>query len=217
MLKNKFSLYDAYSYGFKVLLNNIGFFFLATLLGTLALVVMLLVLGVVNYPALQAIAIMSVSGKISIGCFDCILGGLFLTVLSVGWIKIALDLLDDKHVDYNYLFKFYYFVPRVLGVTLLRFVATILGVFLFIVPGIVIFQRLRFAKYFVVDKQESIMQALKSSWNLTDGSVINLVGFSVLNSCFSALIPIVPLCSQVEAHIYRQMLEKDLIQSSWVK
>lgn len=209
MFKNKFSLYEAYSYGFRVIFNNIGFFFLMMLLGTFASIVMLLLLGVVNYPALKTIAIMSVSGKISMGCFDCLLGGLFLAVLSVGWIKIGLDLLDDKHVDYAYLFKFYYFVPRVLGVTFLRiFVATI-GLFLLVIPGIIVFQRLRFAKYFVVDKNQPIIQALKSSWRLTNGSVVNLVGYSVLNGCFNGLMPIIPLNSQVEAYIYRQMVKED--------
>lgn len=209
MIKNKFSLYDAYSYGFKVGLNNIGFFFAVILLSIFASIIMLLLLGVANYPALKTIAVMSVSGKISMGCFDCLLGVVFLTVLSVGWIKIALDLLENKHVDYGYLFKFYYFGPRVIAVAVLRFFATMIGFCLLVIPAIIIFQRLRFAKYFVIDKNESVMQALKSSWKMTKGSVIHLVGYSILATCFNALLPIIPLNSQVEAYVYREMNKKD--------
>ena len=81
--------------------------------------------------------------------------------------------------------------------------------------SIVIFvnQRLRFAKYFIIDKNQSIFQSLKSSWNITSGLVVKLSFysmFSVLILFFgNILIPLIAfvfaLYYQVDANIYRQI------------
>lgn len=209
MVKNKFSLYEAFNYGFKVIFNNFVFFLGAILLSVLAWFFILLLLGVASYPTLGDAVQHNVSGTISLICVDGLLGMLFSVVLAVGWIKIALDLQENKQVRYNYLYKFYYFAPRVMAVTVLRYLVTMLGCCFFLIPGIFIFQRLRFAKYYVIDKDQSVMQAWKSSWNLTKGSVIHLVGYSILDFFMGAIIPFLPLSSQVEAHIYRQMLHEN--------
>lgn len=140
---------------------------------------------------------------------------LFLEVIAIGWTKIALDLQANKQVEYNYLYKFYALAPRVVVVELIKGVAMLVGLLLFVVPGIFIFQRLRFAKYFVIDKNQSIMDALKSSWNLTEGSVIHLVGYSIFAFClmalgrlfFPAMFFLMPLAYQADANVYRQMVK----------
>lgn len=138
---------------------------------------------------------------------------LFLEVIAIGWTKIALDLQANKHVEYDYLYKFYALAPRVIVVELIKGVAMLVGLLLFVVPGIFIFQRLRFAKYFVIDKDQSIVEALKSSWNLTEGSVIHLVGYSIFafllmalrRLFFPAVFFLLPLAYQADANVYRQM------------
>lgn len=138
---------------------------------------------------------------------------LFLEMISVGWTKMALDLQANKNVDAEYIYKFYYYVPAVFIVELLVFGVTLLGTVLLVLPGVYIFQRLRFARYFIIDKNQSIIKALESSWSLTDGSVIHLVGYTMLAGllgCLSSIFFIgtfflVPLSYQVDASVYRQM------------
>ena len=140
---------------------------------------------------------------------------LFVDVIAVGWIKMALDLQDEKPVSYDYLYKFYYFVPRVFIVNFVLFLATMLGMLFFIVPGIFVYQRLRFMKYFIIDKNQSMLQSLESSWKMTEGSVVHLIGYTVFaalvgslcNIFFLTVFFIMPLAYQVDAHVYRQMVK----------
>jgi len=139
---------------------------------------------------------------------------LFLDMISVGWTKIALDLNAGKKVSARYLYQFYYLVPRVFLVNLIVGLATIVGFLLFLVPGIFIYQRFRFAKYFIIDKNLSMVKALQSSWALTDGAVLQLFGFSVLSLMLDSLGNLIvvvglfmtPLQNQVEANVYSQLL-----------
>jgi len=112
-------------------------------------------------------------------------------------------------VGYAYLYKFYYLMPRVFFVDLIRFFFTSIGLILFIVPGIYVYQRLRFAKIFVIDKNLSIRQACALSWNLTKGSVLHLTGYSIVSSFIDNLVPILPLTTQVEVAIYLTMIQED--------
>ena len=207
-MNNKFSLYDAYVVSFKIILNNLVFFLVSMLITVFSSFLFLLFLGVVSYPTLSEMAQITAKGTVSIGAFG-ILFALFLYVLYVGWIKMALDMQEHKAVGYDYLHKFYYFVPRVFCIVVLRFFATMVGVVLFIVPGIYVYQRLRFAQFFVIDKNQSCAQALASSWDLTKGSVLHLVGYSIISSFIDSIIPVLPLTSQVEVNMYRQMTKED--------
>ena len=139
---------------------------------------------------------------------------LVIDMISIGWTKIALELNASKPVSLRYLFEYYYLVPRVFVVNFIVGVATLLGCMLFILPGIFVYQRLRFSKYFVIDKNLGIVKALQASWALTQGAVVQLFGFtliSVLLETFGNLLVVTylflsPLQNQVDANVYRQML-----------
>lgn len=138
---------------------------------------------------------------------------LLMDLIVIGWTKMALDLQVGKSVSIEYLYKYYRLVPRVFAVGVLQYVIIGLGLMFFIIPGIYLMERLRFARYFVIDKDQSIMQAFQSSWKITDGAVVHLVGYSL----FAGLISMagtmlfvvtfftIPLWYQVDANIYRQM------------
>jgi hypothetical protein len=136
-------------------------------------------------------------------------------MISIGWTKIALDFNSKSTASLNYLFKYYYLVPRVFVINLIVGVLTILGCMLFVVPGIFIYQRLRFAKYFVIDKNLSIAKAFNASWALTEGAVVALFGFTIVSVLVEALGQVLvvlylftsPLQNQVDANVYRQMLD----------
>lgn len=164
---------------------------------------------------------------------------LLTDLLAVGWIKMALGLQDNKKdVSERYLFKFYALVPSYFVVNLLAGLAVLAslavvggiayGVFrdghpgiamvvglLAMIPGIFVHQRLRFAKYFVLDKGQGILDALRSSWEMTCGSVWHLLVYSIFagfvaalgSAVFLALFFVMPLAYQADAHVYRQMLK----------
>lgn len=140
---------------------------------------------------------------------------LFIDMISIGWTKIALDLNAKQPVSLKYLFSYYYLAPRVFVVNLVVGVATVLGTMLLVVPGIFVYQRLRFAKYFIIDKNLSIVKAFQASWALTEGATLQLFGFtliSLLVMSFGRLLIVLvlftgPLQNQVEANVYRQMLD----------
>lgn len=141
---------------------------------------------------------------------------LVIDMISVGWTKIALELNANNSVSLRYLFNYYYLVPRVFVVNLIVGIATLAGFMLFVLPGIYVYQRLRFAKYFVIDKNLGVVKALQASWALTQDSVLQLCGFSLIaiiiaslgNLLVLTMFFFIPLHNQVEANVYRQMSGK---------
>lgn len=141
---------------------------------------------------------------------------LVIDMISVGWTKIALELNANNSVSFRYLFNYYYLVPRVFVVNLIVGIATLAGFMLFVLPGIYVYQRLRFAKYFVIDKNLGIVKALQASWALTQDSVLQLCGFSLVAIIIGSLgnlliltaLFLIPLHNQVEANVYHQMSGK---------
>lgn len=140
---------------------------------------------------------------------------LVIDMISIGWTKIALELNANKPVTLRYLFDYYYLVPRVFVVNLIVGVLTLAGCMLFIVPGIFVYQRLRFAKFFVIDKNLGIVKALQASWALTQDAVLQLFGFTLISVLLETLgnllvvtyLFLSPLQNQVEANVYRQMVK----------
>lgn len=138
---------------------------------------------------------------------------LFIDMISVGWIKVALDLNAGKQVGVKYIFEYYYLVPRVFVANLIVGLLTIAGALLFLLPGIFIYQRLRFARFFIIDKNLSIIKALQASWAATEGSVIHLLSFSLVALMFDKVsdfffivkLFVVPLQNQTETNIYQQL------------
>lgn len=140
---------------------------------------------------------------------------LFLDMIAIGWVKIALSFNANQTASLKYLFEYYYLVPRVFVVNLIVGVLTIAGTMLFIVPGIFVYQRLRFARFFVIDKNLGIVKALQASWAMTEEAVLELFGFSVLTSLLRMLsvslavlwVFVSPLTVQAEVNVYKQMLK----------
>lgn len=265
MVNKRFSLYDAYSFGVKTVINHFGFFLVAMLLSVAVAVFVLSLLGIADYMMFKehfeiitksvTYAMNNATGLIRVAGYNVheyvkmylpeslsthlvpsdvvsidisredinemfkfllpiVLGfKLFLEVISIGWTKIALDLQANKTVEYDYLYKFFYLVPRVLIVEIMVGVITMIGFLLFIFPGVFVYQRLRFARYYIIDKNQSMMQALESSWKTTEGSVIHLCGYSVFHHFlmaigrlfFPAMFFLEPLRFQVDANVYRQI------------
>ena len=138
---------------------------------------------------------------------------LFIDMISTGWIKVALDLNAGKKVSVKYLFEYYYLVPRVFVANLIVGAATIAGALLFLLPGLFLYQRLRFARFFIIDKNLSIVKALQASWDATQGSVFHLTGYSLIaimldkiaDVFFIIKLFVIPLQNQTETNVYEQL------------
>ena len=80
-----------------------------------------------------------------------------------------------------------------------------------------LYQRLRFMKYFIIDKEVSAFKAVWLSWDVTRGSVISLSLFSSVAVLVAAAHPISGLFmmlsgwlnQQAEVSLYRQMIESE--------
>jgi len=138
---------------------------------------------------------------------------MFLDMMAIGWTKLALDLNSKNTVSLRYLYEFYYLVPRVFVVNLIVGLVTMAGLMVFLVPGLFVYERLRFSKYFIIDKNLSIVKSLQASWALTEGSVLHLVGFTLISVIIGslghllilAILFTAPLQNQTEANVYRQL------------
>ncbi len=99
---------------------------------------------------------------------------------------------------------------------ILSTIAVVVGLILFIVPGIILGLGLIFASYYVVDYKESPIDALKKSWALTNGHkltifalililiVINVLGALAL---FIGLLVTMPISMFAVAHVYNVLTD----------
>ena len=54
------------------------------------------------------------------------------------------------------------------------------GLILFIVPGIIFACKLAFTPYLVVDRKMDVIEAIKTSWKMTDGHALKVFGIALL-------------------------------------
>lgn len=104
-------------------------------------------------------------------------------VIQLGTYNLMLRVVDGHKADIKDLYTY----PNVTMKIVRNIVAGILvglavvgGLILFIIPGIYIGIRLMFFTYYIVDKDNGVMDSIKSSWNLTRNGVINLFLLSIL-------------------------------------
>jgi uncharacterized membrane protein len=134
--------------------------------------------------------------------------------ISIGFIGIALDFVDGKKPKVFDVFQtksiVNYFV-----VSMVTSIATLVGLILFIIPGIIIAIKLQLATYLVVDKNMGISDSLNKSWEMTKGVKLNLFLFGFLLALINllgvlclvvGLIVTVPLTMVATAYVYRKLL-----------
>lgn len=104
-------------------------------------------------------------------------------VLELGAINLILHLVDGKKADIKDLYTYPNLLMKVLKMfvgSILAGIAVVGGLILLVVPGIYVAVRLQFFMYYLVDKDLGIIDALKASWNVTKGGLVNLFLFDVL-------------------------------------
>lgn len=137
--------------------------------------------------------------------------------LSVGLIRIALAVVDGRGVKMELLWDsisnwkllvFYFLCSLLVGL------AVGVGLILLIIPGIILAVKMQFSMYYIVDKTQGPLEAIKSSWNETKGAFWKLLIFDIVVSMINVIAAIlfvvpllitVPITMVAMARLYRKL------------
>lgn len=148
--------------------------------------------------------------------FNLALSALLL-VLRMGYTKIYLKINSGESVKFSDIFQEYNNFFPYLWVTILTFLATVGGLILLIVPGVLWGVRFSLAPIIVVDKKIGPVMAMKESYAMTKGIfwklfgfwiVIGLINLGGMLALFIGLLVTVPLSTLATTHVYRSLSPK---------
>lgn len=123
-----------------------------------------------------------------------VIGTLFLLLVLIvdflilmGYIKVAIDLHDDRSVSLKDLFMHYKKLPDFLIGFLFYLAVVAVGAFLLVIPGIYLAVRFSFVLFFVLQGDGPALESLKKSWNLTKEKFFPLLLFYLFLIAINAL------------------------------
>ena len=137
-------------------------------------------------------------------------------IIDVGVIRIALKFVDLEKPAFSDLFQGSFLINYVLA-SIITGVIIVIGLILFVIPGIIFAFRLQFAKYLAIDKGMGPIDAIYKSWNITRGTTWNLFLFTLLIILINILGLIaflvglfitIPLTMVANAFVYRKLLSQ---------
>jgi len=208
MSEYKIGIKEAISYGWNVMKTNLGYF-----IGVL-LVAVLVNVGLNSIPEIFTEQ-NAVTGAITllISLIAVVVGA----IIEIGFIKIALKLIDNVKAKVNDLFVHYkYFIKYLIGSVLYGLI--VLGGFLLlIVPGIIWTLQFQFYSCLIIDKGMGPIEALKKSSEITKGYkwqlfllAIALVGINILGMLvfFVGLFATVPTSLIGYIYVYRKLVNR---------
>ncbi|MFH1186580.1 MAG: hypothetical protein V1697_00200 [Candidatus Levyibacteriota bacterium] len=137
-------------------------------------------------------------------------------VIDMGLIRIAIKFADHEKPVFSDLF----YTPSLINYILtsvMSSVIVLIGLVLFIVPGIIFALKIQFSSYLVVDKGLGPVEAIQKSWRMTKGVKWNLFLFALLLMFINlaglialvvGLFISVPLTMVANAFVYRKLLSQ---------
>ncbi len=135
-------------------------------------------------------------------------------IIEIGVITIALRLLGGQSVKYTDMFNGYPLVWQFLIATIVGSVLVVVGLIVFIIPGIYIALRLSQACFLVIDQKLQGIDALKKSWAMTQGHAMQLlllaIAFALINmvgavALLIGLLVTIPTTTIAMAFVYRKL------------
>lgn len=208
---HKFSKSEAIIFGWTEAKKRIGFF-----LGVLAIIILIfagfnLIAGVLAFVLEDGFL------AVLMGIIIYIVNSWVLPqILNMGYIKIGLKICDGEKPKMEDLLNCYPLFFRFIAATALYGTLVALGLISFVVPGVILAVKFGYYAYFIVDKNQGVIESLKSSSRITMGSKWNLFLFwmllCVINIlgllCFVVgLIITLPLSLIAISYVYRRLLE----------
>lgn len=149
-----------------------------------------------------------------VGVVISIITVLIQILLNVGAIAIVLKLVDGIKPSFSELFTTTKPYVQFVLVTILMSLIVGVGFILLIIPGIMLAIGLQFATYLVVDKGMGAVDALKKSWEITNGVKWKLLGFAIVIWIVNLLgfvlfgvgmVVTIPLTMIAMAYVYRTL------------
>lgn len=139
---------------------------------------------------------------------------LFFVGLDLGFRKIALQVHDRNQSSYKELFSCFALAPKAIIGWILYCLMVWIGWFLLVLPGFIALLRFAFFPYFIVDKNMGPIDALKSSYEVTEHHMWDIFAFWVAVKIVVALgfvswIGVLiswPLCTLAYAFFYRKLV-----------
>jgi uncharacterized membrane protein len=123
---------------------------------------------------------------ISSGLSD-LLATAFTVWLMAGVTVMFLKISRGKTVDYDEIFRHYHLIVPLMIIGILRTVAIVFGLILFIVPGIVFAVALSLSEYIAIDKKLGPIESLRKSYYATSGHRFKLFFFLLISALFNLL------------------------------
>jgi len=139
---------------------------------------------------------------------------IFQLFLSLGFLKIMLMLVDDEYVQVSDLFNNFSRFLSYLVAYLLYMISVLIGLSLFIIPGLFIAIRFQFYPYFILEGTSSPIAALQQSYYSTQELTLELflfgivvVALNILGVLFFGIGVILtyPLTTMAAAIIYKNI------------
>lgn len=135
-------------------------------------------------------------------------------IIRIGYTKIFLRIYDNEAPKFMEIFEEYRTFWKYLGVSILYFLATVGGLLLLIIPGIIWAVRFSFSPLIVVDTKIRPVSAMKESYAITKGSFwklllfwICLIAINIVGMIFFGLglLVTVPISTLATVYVYREL------------
>ena len=203
---SKFSKKEAVIFGWETFKSNYWFY-----LGVIATV------GIISWLPEYMRSKLPENARLIRNIYQLI-GIVLSSVVTLGFIKIILNSVDKKKLQYSELFKNYRFILKYWLAEIIGGLITVAGFFLFIIPGIILAIKFQFIDYFIIDKGQGPIEAIKSSWEITRGIKwelfvfglliigINLLGLLALGV---GIIITYPVTTLAQAYVYRKLAKSN--------
>jgi len=140
--------------------------------------------------------------------------GLLVSGISLGYIKLSIDMVDGKAPEFKELFSCFSLLLKYLIAAIIYTIVVSIGLVLFVIPGIIWAVQFGFYPYVIVKERLGPLSALRKSSALTAGVKgrliifafallgINLLGVIALGI---GLIITIPMSVIAAAHVFRQL------------
>ena len=153
---------EALSFGWKKTRQRLLFFIGASFISMFAALLITLPLDII------AILIGGLSGRLLI-VFSYLIYYILLLFFYAGFLTILLKALREEGPSFGDFLGKWNYVPRLLGGYLLYYLTVLVGMILFIIPGLILAVRLYFFGFLIIDKGMRPVEALKESYTMTKG------------------------------------------------
>jgi uncharacterized membrane protein len=142
-----------------------------------------------------------------------IVGWIVSTLIAAGLVRACLAVADGESFDLAKVFSVDK-IAAILVAAVVTGILTVVGLVLCILPGLVVIYLMQFVNYFIIDKDQTAMDAIKSSYNFVTSNLgptllYSLLAFAVVIlgaiACGVGLFVALPVAALGHAYTYRKL------------